>query len=227
MESFVGSAIINTAIPISLCVTLSIMYFQGITINSMSLGGLTIGIGMVVDNGNVVIENILMALHRNKHLPKKECIYQASSTLLAPILSSTITTIAIFIPFVFVAGMIGQLFKQLALTITYAMIASIFSAMFLVPRLSLTANVKNTSVTAGRKAIQEYFVPILKFVKGDSFIAPISTAYEKSADRFLNVVITVFVFFPSFVNHLPNDSLQQERNPHARSNSNPNHTPKF
>ena len=162
MESFVGSAIINTAIPISLCVTLSIMYFQGITINSMSLGGLTIGIGMVVDNGNVVIENILMALHRNKDLPKKECIYNASSTLLAPILSSTITTIAIFIPFVFVAGMIGQLFKQLALTITYAMIASIFSAMFLVPRLALTANVKNISVTAGRKAIEEYFVPLLK-----------------------------------------------------------------
>ena len=162
MKSFVGSAIINTAIPISLCVTLSIMYFQGITINSMSLGGLTIGIGMVVDNGNVVIENILMALHRNKDLPKKECIYNASSTLLAPILSSTITTIAIFIPFVFVAGMIGQLFKQLALTITYAMIASIFSAMFLVPRLALTANVKNISVTAGRKAIEEYFVPLLK-----------------------------------------------------------------
>ncbi|MBR3627651.1 MAG: efflux RND transporter permease subunit [Elusimicrobia bacterium] len=162
MKSFVGSAIINTAIPISLCVTLSIMYFQGITINSMSLGGLTIGIGMVVDNGNVVIENILMALHRNKNLPKKECIYNASSTLLAPILSSTITTIAIFIPFVFVAGMIGQLFKQLALTITYAMIASIFSAMFLVPRLALTANVKNISVTAGRKAIEEYFVPVLK-----------------------------------------------------------------
>jgi HAE1 family hydrophobic/amphiphilic exporter-1 len=162
MESFVGSAIINTAIPISLCVTLSIMYFQGITINSMSLGGLTIGIGMVVDNGNVVIENILLALHRNKDLPKKECIYKASSSLLAPILSSTITTIAIFIPFIFVAGMIGQLFKQLALTITYAMIASIFSAMFLVPRLSLTANVKNISVTAGRKAIDDYFVPLLK-----------------------------------------------------------------
>lgn len=162
MKSFVGSAIINTAIPISLCVTLSIMYFQGITINSMSLGGLTIGIGMVVDNGNVVIENILLALHRNKDLPKKECIYHASSTLLAPILSSTITTIAIFIPFIFVAGMIGQLFKQLALTITYAMTASIFSAMFLVPRLALTANVKNISITAGRKAIEDYFVPLLK-----------------------------------------------------------------
>ncbi len=164
MRSFVGSGIINTAIPISLCVTLSIMYFQGITINSMSLGGLTIGIGMVVDNGNVVIENILLELHRNKDLPKKECIYNATSSLFAAILSSTVTTIAVFIPFVFITGMIGQLFKQLALTITYAMIASIFSAMFLVPRLALTANVKNISITAGRKAITEYFVPLLKQV---------------------------------------------------------------
>ncbi len=164
MKSFVGSGIINTAIPISLCVTLSIMYFQGITINSMSLGGLTIGIGMVVDNGNVVIENILLELHRNKDLPKKECIYNATSSLFAAILSSTITTIAVFIPFVFITGMIGQLFKQLALTITYAMVASIFSAMFLVPRLALTANVKNISITAGRQAISEYFVPLLKQV---------------------------------------------------------------
>ena len=164
MKSFVGSAIINTAIPISLCVTLSIMYFQGISINSMSLGGLTIGIGMVVDNGNVTIENILMALNRNKHLPKKENIYNATSSLLPPIVSSTFTTVAIFIPFVFVAGMIGQLFKQLALTITYAMIASVFSAMFLVPRLALTANVKNISVTAGLEAIDTYFTPVLKQV---------------------------------------------------------------
>jgi HAE1 family hydrophobic/amphiphilic exporter-1 len=140
MKSFVGSTIINTAIPISLCVTLSIMYFQGITINSMSLGGLTIGIGMVVDNGNMVLENILMAMHKHKHLPRKEAIYQATSSLLPPIVSSTLTTVAIFIPFVFVAGMIGQLFKQLALTITYSMLASIFAAMFLVPRLCLHAN---------------------------------------------------------------------------------------
>jgi len=164
MKSFVGSSIINTAIPISLCVTLSIMYFQDITINSMSLGGLTIGIGMVVDNGNMVLENILMAINRNKDLPKKEAIYQATSSLLPPILSSTLTTVSIFIPFVFVAGMIGQLFSQLALTITFSMIASIFSAMFLVPRLCLQANLAKQSVTAGVHAINTYFTPTLKSV---------------------------------------------------------------
>ncbi|WP_413853026.1 efflux RND transporter permease subunit [Candidatus Ruminimicrobium bovinum] len=164
MKSFVGSSIINTAIPISLCVTLSIMYFQGITINSMSLGGLTIGIGMVVDNGNMVLENILMAINRNKTLPKKEAIYKATSSLLPPILSSTLTTVSIFIPFIFVAGMIGQLFSQLALTITFSMIASIFAAMFLVPRLCLSANLAKQSVTAGVHAINTYFTPTLKSV---------------------------------------------------------------
>jgi HAE1 family hydrophobic/amphiphilic exporter-1 len=160
MKSFVGSTIINIAIPITLCVTLSLMYFNNISINSMSLGGLTIGIGMVVDNSNIILENILLTIHKNKRtgIPKKESIYAASSTLLAPILSSTFTTVAIFIPFIFVAGMIGQLFSQLAFTITFSMLASIFAAMFLVPRLALQANLANQSVTAG----MEYFTPLLK-----------------------------------------------------------------
>ncbi len=164
MKSFVGSSIINIAIPITLCVTLSLMYFNNISINSMSLGGLTIGIGMVVDNSNVILENILLMVHKNKgkNIPKKESIYEATSSLLAPIVSSTFTTVAIFIPFVFVAGMIGQLFSQLAFTITFSMIASIFAALFLVPRLALQANLANQSVTAGLETINKYFTPILK-----------------------------------------------------------------
>ncbi|MDD5020941.1 MAG: efflux RND transporter permease subunit [Endomicrobiaceae bacterium] len=164
MRSFVGSTIINIAIPITLCVTLSLMYFNNISINSMSLGGLAIGIGMVVDNSNMILENILMAIHRNKgtDIPKKESIYEASSSLLSPIVSSTFTTVAIFIPFIFVAGMIGQLFSQLAFTITFSMIASIFAAMFLVPRLALQANLEGQSVTAGMNTINKYFTPILK-----------------------------------------------------------------
>jgi len=164
MRSFVGSTIINIAIPITLCVTLSLMYFNNISINSMSLGGLTIGIGMVVDNSNVILENILLMVHKNKgkNIPKKESIYQATSSLLAPIVSSTFTTVAIFIPFIFVAGMIGQLFSQLAFTITFSMIASIFAALFLVPRLALQANLENQSVTAGLDSINKYFAPLLK-----------------------------------------------------------------
>ncbi|MCL1971978.1 MAG: efflux RND transporter permease subunit [Endomicrobia bacterium] len=162
MRSFMASTIINVAIPVALFTTLSIMYFQDISINTMSLGGLTVGIGMVIDNSNMVLENILMQYHKNKVSEKKEAIYAATRSLLAPILSATFTSVAIFIPFVFVAGMIGQLFKQLALTITFSLLSSIFAAMFLVPRLALTADLSKQSITAGMKFINGYFTPIFK-----------------------------------------------------------------
>jgi HAE1 family hydrophobic/amphiphilic exporter-1 len=179
MKSFMASTIINIAIPVALCATLSMMYFQGITINTMSLGGLTVGIGMVVDNSNMVLENILMQVHRDKTREKKESIAAATKSLLAPIISSTFTSVAIFIPFVFVAGMIGQLFKQLALTITYSLISSISAAMFLVPRMALTADLSKQSVTAGMDAINKYFTP----------------AFKKALDmRFGKVMLIVFIY---------------------------------
>jgi HAE1 family hydrophobic/amphiphilic exporter-1 len=162
MKSFMASTIINIAIPVALCSTLSLMYFGDISLNTMSLGGLTVGIGMVVDNSNVVLENILIQFHRLKGVPKKEKIYTATNSLIAPIMSSTLTSIAIFIPFVFVAGMIGQLFKQLALTITFSLLSSIFAALFLVPRLALTADLSKQSVTAGMDVINKYFRPPFK-----------------------------------------------------------------
>ena len=160
-KSFTASVIINTAIPVSLCVTLSLMYFRGITINTMSLGGLTVGIGMVLDNSNMVLENILLQYHRAKNVAKKEAIAAATKSLLPPILSSTFTTVAIFIPFIFVAGMIGQLFTQLALTICFAMIASISAAMLLVPRLALNADLNKQSITTGMSWLNNFFKPLL------------------------------------------------------------------
>ncbi|MCL2485182.1 MAG: efflux RND transporter permease subunit, partial [Endomicrobia bacterium] len=164
MRSFMASIIINIAIPVALCSTLSLMYFQGITINTMSLGGITVGIGMVIDNSNMVLENILMKYHKLKGTgtDKKDSIHAATSSLLAPVLSATFTSVAIFIPFVFVAGMIGQLFKQLALTITFSLLSSIFAAIFLVPRLALTADLDKQSITAGMATINKYFTPVFK-----------------------------------------------------------------
>ncbi len=162
MRSFMASTIINIAIPVALCTTLSLMYFGDISINTMSLGGLTVGIGMVVDNSNMVLENILMQYHKYKAGDKKESIYTATKSLLPPVLSATFTSVAIFIPFVFVAGMIGQLFKQLALTITFSLLSSIFAALFLVPRLALSADLSKQSITAGMNVINKYFTPVFK-----------------------------------------------------------------
>jgi HAE1 family hydrophobic/amphiphilic exporter-1 len=72
MKSFMASTIINIAIPVALCSTTSLMYFGDISLNTMSLGGFTVGIGMVVDNSNVVLENILMSFHKLKNVAKKK-----------------------------------------------------------------------------------------------------------------------------------------------------------
>ena len=162
MRSFMASTIITIAIPVAMCTTLSLMYFQGISINMMSLGGLTVGIGMVIDNSNMVLENILMQYHKYKAGDKKESIYAATKSLLPPVLSATFTSVAIFIPFVFVAGMIGQLFKQLALTITFSLLSSIFAALFLVPRMALSADLSKQSITAGMDTIHKHFTPMFK-----------------------------------------------------------------
>jgi len=162
MKSFTASIIINIAIPVALSTTLSLMYFNDISLNTMSLGGLTVGIGMVVDNSNMVLENILLQYHKFRAGDKKESIYAATKSLLPPIISSTFTAVAIFIPFVFVAGMIGQLFKQLALTITFSLLSSIFAAMFLVPRMAMSADLDKQSITAGLATINKYFTPFFK-----------------------------------------------------------------
>lgn len=164
MKSMLASIIINIAIPVTMLVTLILMYFGNISINSMSLGGLTIGIGMVVDNSNVVLENILVNFHKDPTRDKKDIIHESTVELISPIISSTLTTVSIFLPFIFVTGMAGQLFKQLALTITFSMIASIFVALFLVPRLAMTANLAKQSVDVGKESTEKYFVPALKKV---------------------------------------------------------------
>ncbi|MBN1823062.1 MAG: efflux RND transporter permease subunit [Endomicrobiales bacterium] len=164
MKSVLGSIIINIAIPITMLVTLCLMYFGNISINTMSLGGLTVGIGLVVDNSNIVLENILHVYHKDPARDKKEVVFQATKEVVGPILSSTLTTISIFLPFIFVTGMAGQLFKQLALTITFSMLASIFVALILVPRLAMASDLSKQSIKVGRKAIDKYFTPYLKKV---------------------------------------------------------------
>jgi HAE1 family hydrophobic/amphiphilic exporter-1 len=164
MRSASASIIINLAIPLTTFVTLILMYFGDISINTMSLGGIVIGFGMVVDNANVVMENIIVDYHKDPTRDKRELIYGSIRELVPTVLSSTITTISIFIPFIFVTGMAGQLFKQLALTISFGMVASIFTALFLVPTLLLKMDLSKFSVDFGRDFADRYFIPALRKV---------------------------------------------------------------
>jgi hydrophobic/amphiphilic exporter-1 (mainly G- bacteria), HAE1 family len=126
--------IIGIAIPYSVIVTFVLMYFSHFTLNIMTLGGLALGIGMLVDNAIVVIENINRHLTLGKN--PKEAALDGTKEVGAAITASTLTTVAVFLPVVFLSGIIGQLFTEFALTISFSLAASLFVALTVVPMLA-------------------------------------------------------------------------------------------
>jgi len=144
-----GTLIIGTAIPISIMVTFVIMAMSNLTLNIMSLGGLALGVGMLVDNTIVMLENI--ARHqRADHLPpvttraekREQEIDQAAnaaSEINSAILASTTTNLAAVLPFLFISGLVGLLFRELIVTISAAIVASLMVAVVLVPALAARA----------------------------------------------------------------------------------------
>jgi HAE1 family hydrophobic/amphiphilic exporter-1 len=133
LRNLTASVIVITAIPVSILATFSLMYFQGITLNMMSLGGLSLGIGRLVDDAIVCIENIYR--HCELGLKPKEASVVGANEVSAAVIASTFTTVTVFLPMVFVQGIAGQLCSQLALTVTFALLASMGGAMLLIPML--------------------------------------------------------------------------------------------
>jgi len=129
-----STLIIAMAIPISIIATFSLIYFGGFTLNIMTLGGLALGIGMMVDNSIVVLENIYRL--QESGVPSFKAAVQGSHEVTAAIIASTLTTIAVFLPTVFIRGMSGIMFKQLAYVVSFSLICSLFVALTLVPMLS-------------------------------------------------------------------------------------------
>ena len=125
--------IIAISIPMSIIVTFTLMYFFGTTLNIISLSGLVLGIGMMVDNSIVVLENIFY--YRNNGYGKYSSAIDGTSTVALAISASTLTTIAVFLPFLFVEGQTGQMFRDLCITVTVSMIASLAVALTIVPML--------------------------------------------------------------------------------------------
>lgn len=129
-----STLIIATAMPISIIGTFILMYFAGVNLNVISLGGLALGVGMLVDNAVVVLENIYR--YRSLGEGKIEAAREGASEVGMAIVASTITTVVVFLPIVFVEGMAGQLFQDLALTVAFSLIASLMVALTLIPMLS-------------------------------------------------------------------------------------------
>ncbi len=129
-----STIIIATAMPISIIGTFILMYFADVNLNVISLGGLALGVGMLVDNAVVVLENIYR--YRSMGEGKIEAAREGASEVGMAIAASTITTVVVFLPIVFVEGMAGQLFKDLALTVAFSLIASLMVALTLIPMLA-------------------------------------------------------------------------------------------
>lgn len=136
----VKSTIISIiSIPVSILMALLLLHWLDITLNIMTLGAITVAIGRVIDDSIVVVENIYRRLHlKDEKLRGRALIREATIEMFRPILSSTLVTVAVFAPLIFVGGMVGELFMPFALTITFALGASLLVAITIVPTLSHT-----------------------------------------------------------------------------------------
>lgn len=131
LRSMKPSLVISVSIPTSVLATFACMYVCGIGLNIISLGGISIGIGMLVDNSVVVLENIYR--FRKMGHDAKEAAYLGAKEVSLSVFASTLTTVAVFIPLVFIKGVIGQVFFDLSLTICAALIASLIVSITFVP----------------------------------------------------------------------------------------------
>jgi len=129
-----STLVIALSIPISIIATFTLMYFGGFTLNVMSLGGLALGIGMMVDNSIVVLENIFRM--REEGIPLKKAAVDGSTEVTAAIIASTVTTLIVFLPMLFVEGASGIMFKQLAYVVAFSLTCSLVVALTLVPMLA-------------------------------------------------------------------------------------------
>ncbi len=151
------TAITAVSIPISVIFAVALMYFSGVTLNMISLSGLAIGVGMLVDNSIVVIENIYRL--RSMGYSKVQAAVSGAVQVAGAITASTLTTICVFVPIVFVDGMTKDLFVDLALTVAYSLLASLVIALTLVPAMAkglLKKEAKSSFLSQDGKAITKY-----------------------------------------------------------------------
>ncbi|MFH2049399.1 MAG: efflux RND transporter permease subunit [bacterium] len=163
--------IIALSIPISIIATFGVMFFNDISLNQMSFGGLALGIGMIVDNSIVVLENIVRIREQGNSLVDSSLI--GTKQVTGAIIASTMTTSVIFLPVIFMHTISGMLFKELALVVVFSLICSLVAALSLIPMLSsrfLTiggngnnSDSKKTKVARWTEKLEEFYTHIISF----------------------------------------------------------------
>lgn len=163
LRDFWSTVIISVSIPVSIIATFNLMYGNDITLNIMSLGGIALGIGMLVDNSIVVLENIA----RHKAMGKGVLLaaQDGAGEVGTAVIASTLTTVAVFFPLVFVDGIAGQLFRDQALTVTFSLLASLVVAVTLIPMMSSLSSTKKEHAPLTLKEPKTGFGRVLRALR--------------------------------------------------------------
>lgn len=154
LRNWRSTLVIAISVPVSIIATFVLLYFGGLTINLMTLSGLALGIGMLVDNSIVVLENIFRHLELGES--RKQAASRGASEVAMAITASTLTTVAVFLPVAFVGGITGTLFKELALTVSFSLICSLAVALTVVPMMSASILGTNRRMTEFRGMAKAY-----------------------------------------------------------------------
>jgi HAE1 family hydrophobic/amphiphilic exporter-1 len=187
LRSIKPTLIIWISIPVSLLVTIMLMYFAGLTLNLMTMAGLVLGIGMLVDNSIVILENIYH--YREKGAKLTTAAVLGTSEMIIAIAASTLTTICVFAPLVMFQGLLeiaGELFAGLAFTVVISLTISLVVAIFLVPVLSSHFF---PLVTRKQKPLTGFLAPIDRVFQ--NFFSWLDNAYRKTVDRVLRHKVMV------------------------------------
>lgn len=167
-----ASIVVATVIPVVVLLTFLVMQVTGLTANLMSLGGLVIAIGMLVDASVVVVENIVTQLSRNKPLPRLHLIYRATLAVAVPVIAGTLIVVVVFAPLLTLTGLEGKLFSPVAQTIVYAMLASLITAFTLIPVVaSLLVSSNHVAIPGYLQALQRGYQNTLGKVIGRGAMA--------------------------------------------------------
>jgi HAE1 family hydrophobic/amphiphilic exporter-1 len=148
------TAIVSVAIPVSIIATFVLMYFAGLTLNIMTLGGLALGAGMLVDNAIVVLENIFRNHEQGE--TANDAAVKGTSQVGGAIIASTLTTIVVFIPIVYLRGASGELFKEQAFTVAFSLLASLVVAILIIPMLYSRLYRKRSPFTGQTKSSVQF-----------------------------------------------------------------------
>ena len=166
--------IVSLSIPISIIATFNLMYFNGLSINIMTLGGLALGAGMLVDNAIVVMENIFRNMEEN-NLPPAEAAVRGTSEVAGAITASTLTTIVVFLPIVYLQGAAGELFKEQAWTVSFSLLSSLFVSILFIPMLASKFMRKKENTTSHAITIKGFGNFVGKVLKRKYLVIAIAT----------------------------------------------------